>query len=375
MYIPLCMFFDGTTSKGQMAETDFKPDGIFITYFPINGEKNEIKFEYSSIFRVIRKPGDKLLVIFDTSRQQMLEVRAVSQVVSILKMCGHRPEFASPFDLIHTNSGKLFTIVGSIIVLALTLYFYIIPFAADVFASNLPTAYEINLGNKLYNQIIAHDSIDTLKSDLVNRFTKQIHFNTDYAIQITVVHKDEVNAFATPGGHIIVYDALLNKLKNPDELAALLSHEATHVTERHSLRAISNELSRSLFLSIIFRDGSGVTSVLVENANMLNSLRFSREMERTADEGAIKIMMKNNIDPDGMVQLLFLLNKEDNTNGSFSYLSTHPATKERIADVKAFISNNNLRIIQNKQRNRIWDELKKTSDAFNLKIKPYQNGK
>lgn len=277
-------------------------------------------------------------------------------------MNSHRPEYESPFYRPHTDSGKIFTIVGGIIAVALSMYFYIIPFAADVFARILPTAYEVSLGNKLYNQIIAHDTIDTLKTNLANRFAKQIDFNTDYSIQITVVHAKEVNAFATPGGHIIVYDALLNKLENPDELTALFSHEATHVIERHSLRAISNELSRSLFLSIIFHNSGGISSVLVDNANMLNSLRFSREMERTADEGAIKIMLRNNIDPKGMVQLLDLLKKEDKTTGSYTYLSTHPATKERIADVEHFISSHNIRITLNKQRNSIWNELKKASD-------------
>lgn len=361
MYIPLCMFFDGITSKGHMAETELKSDGIYISYTPSQGEKQELKFEYASIISVIRRPGDKLFLTFKTSPQQMVEVKALPQVVSILKMSGHRPEYASPFDRIHTDKGKILAIVGSIIALILVLYFYIIPFAADIFARNLPKDYEANLGNKLYTEIIAHDTIDTLKTNLVNRFAKQIDFTNDYTIQITVVHGKEVNAFATPGGHIIVYDALLNKLENPDELAGLLSHEATHIIERHSLRAISSDLSRSLFLSIIFRDRGGISAVLVENANMLNTLRFSREMEQIADEGAVDIMLRNNIDPDGMLQLLHLLKREDKTNDAFTYLSTHPATKERIADVEDYINNNNIRIIPNKQRNHIWDEIKKLS--------------
>ena len=374
MYVPLCMFFDGITSKGQMAETDFKSDGIYITYSTSQGEKQEIKFEYSSISSVIRRPGDKVIIIFKTSSQQMVEVRAIPQIVSILKMSGHRPEYVSPFDRIYTDSGRLFTIIGGIIALILIVYFYIIPFAADIFARNLPKNYEVNLGNKLYTEIIAHDSIDTLKTNLTNRFAKQIDFNTDYSIQITVVHGNEINAFATPGGHIIIYDALLDKLESPDELAGLLSHEATHIIERHSLRAISSDLSRSLFLSIIFRDQSGISSVLVENANMLNSLRFSREMEQIADEGAVKIMLRNKIDPNGMLQLLYLLKRMDKTNGDFTYLSTHPATKERIADVKDYINNNNIRIISNHQRNSIWAELKNTFTKKVLKKKPDQNG-
>lgn len=360
MYIPLCIFFDGTSLKGHMAETDLNTNRIDISYSTVEGEKKEIKFEYSSIRRVIRRPNDKLLIIFRTSPQQMVEVRAMPQVVSFLKMTGHHPEYNSPFDRLNTGTGKLVTIMGGIVALALCLYLYIIPFAADLFARNIPKSYEVSLGSRIYNQIIANDTIDTLKTNLVNRFANQIDFNTDYPIQITIVHGHIINAFATPGGHILIYDTLLNELENPDELAALLSHETTHIKERHSLRALASDLSRSLFLSIIFRDRNNISSVIVENANMLNTLRFSREMERIADEGAVKIMINNNMDPDGMVQLLNLLKRQNKTNGNLTYLSTHPATEKRITDVEGFIGNYNIRIIQNKQHNDTWKDFKKT---------------
>jgi Zn-dependent protease with chaperone function len=359
MYIPLCMFFDGTSPRGQMAETELETNGIVITYSTFEGEKKEIKFEYSAIIRVIRRPNDKLLIIFNTSPRQMVEVKAMSQVVNFLKMTGHTPEYNSPFDRLNTSTGKLITIVGGIIALAFCLYLYIIPFAADLFAQNIPQSYEISLGNKIYEQIVANDTIDTLKTNIANRFVKQINFSTNYPIQITVVHGNIINAFATPGGHIIIYDTLLNELENADEFAALLSHEVTHIKERHSLRAITSDLSRSLFLSILFHDRNGISSVIISNANMLNTLRFSREMEKAADDGAIKIMLNNNIDPDGMAQLLKLLQREDKSNGDITYLSTHPATDQRIKDVESLIDNYNIRIIQNKQRNDTWKEFKK----------------
>jgi len=359
MYIPLCMFFDGSSPKGLMAETELDSNEIHVSYTTTEGEKKEIDFGYSTITRILRRPNDKLLILFATTPRQMVEVKALPQVVTFLKMTGHHPEYNSPFDRLNTGNGKVLTIIATIVAVTLCLYFFIIPFAADLFAQNLPQSYEVNLGNKIYNQIIANDSIDTLRTSQVNRFAKQIDFNTDYPIQITVVHGDVVNAFATPGGHIIIYDTLLNELENPDELAGLLSHEATHIKERHSLRAISSDLSRSLFLSILFHDRNGISSVLIANANMLNTLRFSRDMERIADEGAVKIMLKNNIDPDGMIQLLKLLKRHDKNDGDLTYLSTHPATDERIKDVGAFIDKFNIRIIQNKQRNNDWIELKK----------------
>ena len=84
-------------------------------------------------------------------------------------------------------------------------------------------------------------------------------------------------------------------------------------------------------------------------------------MEKVADEGAIKIMINNNMDPDGMIQLLKLLKRQDKSNGDLTYLNTHPATDQRIKDVERLIDNYNIRIIQNKQRNDTWKEFKKFS--------------
>lgn len=358
MYIPLCKFYDGKSTTGYNAESEFSTSGIAVTYSVASGEKQIVNINYQSIQGVYFKPGKKLLIVFYNTTYQYLEVKNVAQVISILKMTGHAPTYHSIHDFISSDSGKVITIIGGAIAFILALYLYIIPFAADTFAQNLPKEYEVNLGNKLYNQLISQDSIDTLKTTIVNQFAKEINFDTNYNLQITVVRNKELNAFATPGGHILVYDGLLKKLENPEELTGLLAHEATHVRERHSLRAMASDLSRSIFLSIVFHDRSGISSTLIQNADMLNSLRYSREMERIADKGAVETMARNNIDPKGMIQLLNLLKQQDKTGQSYTYLSTHPATQERITDVKDFIQDNHFTITVNPERNKIWEELK-----------------
>ncbi|NWJ50105.1 MAG: M48 family metallopeptidase [Bacteroidetes bacterium] len=357
MYIPLGKFYDGKSASGYGADSEFSTSGIAITYSLPTGEKQVINFNYQAIAGVYIKPGKKLLIVFYNNTYQYLEIKSIEPVVSILKMAGHPPTYHSVNDFISSDNGKVITIIGGAIAIILALYFYIIPFAADTFAQNLPIEYEVNLGNKIYNQLISQDSIDTLQTNLVNQFAKEINFDTKYNLEITVVHNKELNAFATPGGHILVYDGLLNKLENQEELTGLLAHEATHVRERHSLRAMASDLSRSIFLSIILHDRSGISSVLIQNADMLNSLRYSRDMERLADKGAVETMVRNNINPNGMIQLLSLLKRQDKTDQSYTYLSTHPATQERISDVRDFIQENQFNVKDNSKRSKIWDEL------------------
>jgi Zn-dependent protease with chaperone function len=358
MYIPLCKFYDGKTSSGYGAESEFSTSGISVTFSLPNEGKQIVSINYQAITGVYIKPGKKLLIVFYNKTYQYLEVKEVPQVVSILKMTGHAPTYHSINDFISSDNGKVITIIGGAIAIILALYFYIIPFAADTFAQKLPIEYEVDLGNKIYDHLISQDTIDTVKTNLVKQFAKEINFDTDYHLEITVVRNKELNAFATPGGHILVYDGLLNKLENPEELTGLLAHEATHVRERHSLRAMASDLSRNIFLSVIFHDRSGISSVLIQNADMLNSLRYSRDMERIADKGAVETMARNNIDPHGMIQLLDLLKKQEKTGESYTYLSTHPATQERISDVKDIIQDNQFKVKDNPKRNSAWNKLK-----------------
>ena len=118
---------------------------------------------------------------------------------------------------------------------------------------------------------------------LVNEFAANIEFNTEYPINITVVNENVVNAFAIPGGQIVVFDGLLSKMTCKEELAALLAHEVAHVHHRHSLKSMCKSLAGALFVSLVFGDAEGISSILVENSNALMDLSYSRKLELEAD--------------------------------------------------------------------------------------------
>src|SRR5205823_5662759 len=134
----------------------------------------------------------------------------------------------------------------------------------------------------------------------LNQFYKQLHYDVHYPVQITVVHSDEMNAFAIPGGHIVVYDAILETMKTPEELAALLAHEASHVALRHSLRNIFRSQARKMFLSLLMGNQASIVSVVVNNADELKGLEYSRSLETEADNNGIQLMANSNINVQGM---------------------------------------------------------------------------
>jgi len=134
---------------------------------------------------------------------------------------------------------------------------------------------------------------------------------------------------------------LLDELTNASQLAALLGHEVAHIKKRHALKNVSRNLSGYLFISILFGDINGISTILIENAHMFKQMSFSRILERQADEEGIEMLINNGINPKGMQELFQILKDETKTNmyKEFKYIYSHPLLNERIDYIKSKIEN------------------------------------
>jgi len=229
---------------------------------------------------------------------------------------------------------KLGVIAGIILLLLVGMYLWLVPLLGERMAKGFSKEAEISMGEQMYQSILHQYRVDTQKTAILNEFYKQLHYDVGYPVSITVVESNEMNAFAIPGGHIVVYDAILDQMKTPEELAALLGHEGSHVALRHSLRNIFRSLARQMFLSIIIGDHSGITSVVVDHADALKGLQYSRSLETEADNNGLQLMAKNNINLQGMVRLMIMLQKESGGGQPAAFLSTHPVFKDRIRNIE-----------------------------------------
>jgi beta-barrel assembly-enhancing protease len=241
--------------------------------------------------------------------------------------------FDSTDVFIHTmNFKKLALVFSTIIVFLACFYYFLLPIAVVHVVEALPTSYDAELGERVYEQMAETLEIDTVETDLVNEYASKIDFNTTFDLKIHVVKGDIVNAFALPGGHIVIYEGILKKMKHKEELAALLAHEVSHVNHRHSMKSIAKSLSSYLFLSVVTSDVNGIISIIANNADMFNSLTYSRELETEADTEGLKILYDNQIDQHGFVYLFETLNEEGASAMNIELLSTHPLTENRIAN-------------------------------------------
>jgi predicted Zn-dependent protease len=152
------------------------------------------------------------------------------------------------------------------------------------------------------------------------------------------------NALALPSGIVVMTDAMVGLAKNDQELAAVLAHELGHVRERHLLRHVLQNSVATLLMATITGDIVSVTSLSATLPTALIDAKFSRDFEREADDAACAYLRQNGIPFSSYVAILSRLQGEldkksrESVKGEETfrnYLSTHPATGERIRRILA----------------------------------------
>jgi predicted Zn-dependent protease len=159
-----------------------------------------------------------------------------------------------------------------------------------------------------------------------------------------VLNSSVPNAFALPGGFIVINRGLLVGLKSEAELAAVLGHETGHVTARHSMAGYQRALAANVLLtgiSVAAGGKAGVMELSGITASLINN-GFSREQEREADWLGIDYMVKAGYNPEGAVKLqeYFYSELERGKNPMFveGLFRTHPFSKERLTNARARVA-------------------------------------
>ena len=176
-----------------------------------------------------------------------------------------------------------------------------------------------------------------LSEELYQRFAWQVLLGRDRSI----------NAFALPGGYLGVHTGLIGAVAHRDELATVLAHELSHVTQRHIARMFAEEkkniplLIGGLVLGALAASSSpdAAQALIIggQAAAVQNQLSFSRDMEREADRVGFNLLSPAGFNPQGAASMFDKLQQASrlNDNGSWPYLRSHPLTSERIADMQA----------------------------------------
>jgi beta-barrel assembly-enhancing protease len=247
------------------------------------------------------------------------------------------------------------TLLAGLLGLLILLYILIVPWLSEKMASKVSVNTERQLGDAVYDAMGLAAQEDTAASFVLNEFFAEMDVPTAYRIRITVVNDNVVNAFALPGGRIVVYTSLLKQIKSYPELAALLSHEFTHINNKHSTKSIFRRLGSKVFIGLLFGRFGTVTSVLVNHADNLKSLTYSRKLEKEADKEGLAILTQRKIDPQGFVALFNHLKASAPSNALPEFLGSHPDIEKRIAYINE--ASKGATIADNNQLKTIFEKL------------------
>ncbi len=229
---------------------------------------------------------------------------------------------------------------GSVVALVLGLWLgsdLLVKMAVD----RIPIEWERKLGESAYKDFLTSQEIVkegvavSAVEEMTHRLVEQI-LDNPYTFEVTVVKSDVVNAFALPGGYIVVFTGLLKKAETGEEVAGVLGHELNHVLQRHGLERIVRQLGLVAVVSIVLGDQQGLAGLMKRLGVEFMTLKFGREQETEADMTGLQLLVRAKIDPSGMISFFQRLAEKD--EGRMEWLSTHPMSQGRAERLKAEVA-------------------------------------
>ncbi len=204
--------------------------------------------------------------------------------------------------------------------------------------SRIPIEWERAIGESASREFIMGQTVVgegaavAAVQEITKRLTGQIPDNP-YQFQVTVVRSDTVNAFALPGGYVVVFTGLLKQAESPDEVAGVLGHELNHVLLRHGLERIVKTLGVVALVTIFTGNQEGLVGLAQRLGIELVTLKFGRDQETQADLGGLRLLHRAKISPEGMIR--FFARLSESNQQQVELLSTHPMSSARAERLKA----------------------------------------
>jgi Zn-dependent protease with chaperone function len=231
--------------------------------------------------------------------------------------------------------------IGGVILVLITIllgYFYGLPLAADSVVERIPMRTEQALGNHVLSWFdekkwFLPSELDQDRLDSLTKRFDMLHQDLPMSSFITLEFRKAKfigpNAFAIPGGTIVVTDQLIELTSSEEEILAVLAHEIGHVEMRHSIRNLLKSSIVGLTAATITADAASLSAAVASLPAVVAQTKYSRDFEVEADDYAFELLKLHGISPTAFADIMAKIDGSDAMKG-FSYLSTHPITSERI---------------------------------------------
>lgn len=222
----------------------------------------------------------------------------------------------------------------------------------SIAARQIPASWEEQLGRTAFGQyqvqadMIQDPQTAKLLAELTDVLTQSLS-DSRYQFRFHVVRNPSLNAFALPGGYVVVNSELLLRADSAEEVLGVLAHEISHVTSQHGTRNLIGSAGLYLTVQAALGDASGLLATLAGAAPFLLSQKYSRGFENEADAQGFELLQRARIDGRGMVSFFEKVKAEEEKMRAKAreqlgegagavltdmpeFLATHPTTDSRI---------------------------------------------
>jgi Zn-dependent protease with chaperone function len=323
------VYFDGRSNRRRPVRLTF-PDRLQLD----EPGQAPVQWPYADIRRADGPAGVLRLTCLTMPALARLEIRDAALAAELVSRCPRLDENAP-------GRGGVVAIIGWSLAAAISIVAVIlfgVPLAADRLTPLVPPAFEQRLGEVADGQVkklfgarqCGRAEGQAAFTKLVNTLREAV--GLDPSIQAAVLATPIPNAFALPGGKVYLFNGLLARADNPDEIAGVLAHELGHLRHRDGTRNLIYNGGTSFLIGLLFGDITGSGAVIFATRSMI-SASYSREAEQNADDFAIDIMHKLGRPTKPMGELLFRVTGKQ-MDKTLSVLSNHPLTEDRLQHMR-----------------------------------------
>lgn len=334
-------FYDGLTARRHSVKIAPATDGLSLAILFDDGVTPPLAWRFDHL-RALADQGEKstltLTVLAETEDETPRDPArlVVADPAAVAWLRRTRPSLMRR-DVRRGTLRKVATWLGAATAAVLLMLFIILPRLADFLALRLPLDSEIAMGKTAMGQMerllgaerigasrcdnpAGLAALETMKRRLIG--DRQL----DYDLGLTVFRNDMVNAFAVPGGQIVIVSGLLDGAESADAVAAVLAHEIGHVVARDPVRLTLRAAGSAGILSLVLGDVSGGTALALVGDHLMQA-SYTREAETDADAFAIALLNEAGISTDGMASFFDQIMQM--SADIPEYLSTHPQSAGR----------------------------------------------
>jgi len=297
----------------------------------LEGDAVIASWPYADIRRADGPAGQLRAMCVSAPLLARLEIREPALAAELEHRCpsldAHLPGSRGVLVIVGWSVAALVSIVLMVL--------FVVPLAADRLTPLIPYAVEKRIGEVADKQVkVIFDGKQCENPAGRAAFVKLVEMlrqagDVDATADAEVISNQIANAIALPGGKIYVFEGLLARAENVDELAGVIAHELGHVKNRDGLRNLIYNGGTSFLIGLLFGDVTGSSAIIFASREMFQA-SHSRDAERSADATTIAVMRKLGRSPKPMGEFLLRVTGKEKGKG-LALISSHPLSEDRLA--------------------------------------------